>query len=67
MKIIVVGAYGDIGQVVCDALGARHDLVRVGRSKGDYLVDVSDRSAVDQMYDAFGQIDAVVSTAGDVK
>ncbi|MEO0922168.1 MAG: short chain dehydrogenase [Pseudomonadota bacterium] len=67
MKILVVGAYGDIGKVVCDEFGTRHDLVRVGRSRGDYLVDVSDRSAVDRMYDALGEIDAVVSTAGDVK
>lgn len=67
MRILVVGAYGDIGKVVCDELGTRHDLVRVGRSRGDYQVDVSDRSAVDQMYDTLGQIDAVVSTAGDVK
>ena len=28
MKIIVVGAAGDIGRVVCDELGGRHDLIR---------------------------------------
>ncbi|MEO9901918.1 short chain dehydrogenase [Nisaea sp.] len=66
MKIIVVGAAGDIGKAVCEELGRRHDLVRVGRSCGDIRVDISDRASIDEMYALVGPVDAVVSTAGDV-
>jgi uncharacterized protein YbjT (DUF2867 family) len=31
MKILVVGAVGDIGQTICAELGARHELIRAGR------------------------------------
>ncbi|MEC5290088.1 NAD-dependent epimerase/dehydratase family protein [Aurantimonas sp. C2-6-R+9] len=64
MKIIVVGAEGDIGEAACEELGRRHDLVRVGRSSGEIQVDMSDPSSVDEMYARVGTVDAVVSTAG---
>jgi len=66
MKIIVVGAEGDIGKAACAELGERHDLIRVGRSSGDIQVDMSDRASIDKMYARLGPVDAVVSTAGDV-
>lgn len=65
MKILVVGAAGDIGRVVCDELGGRHDLIKVGRTSGDVQVDMSDESAVTAMYKKVGPVDAVVSAAGD--
>lgn len=66
MRVIVVGAEGDIGKVVCDALGPRHEIIRAGRTSGDLQVDMADRSSVDAMYAKCGQVDAVVSTAGNV-
>lgn len=66
MKIIVVGAEGDIGTAVCEELGARHEIIKAGRSRGDILVDMADRASVDEMYAKIGTIDAVISTAGDV-
>lgn len=66
MKIIVVGAEGDIGKTVCQELGGRHDIIKAGRTHGDVLVDMADRSSVDKMYSKIGQVDAVVSTAGEV-
>lgn len=65
MKVIVVGAAGDIGQAACKELGARHDIVTVGRSSGDHRVDVADIDAVKALYQAIGPFDAVVSCAGD--
>lgn len=67
MKIVVVGAEGDIGNAVCDELGARHDLVTAGRSGGDLRVDMTDRASVDRMYAKVGSVDAVVVTAGEVR
>lgn len=66
MRIIVVGAEGDIGKAACEELGSRHDIIKAGRSRGDVLVDMADRASVDAMYAKTGKVDAVVSTAGDV-
>lgn len=66
MRIIVVGSEGDIGRAACEALGARHEIIRAGRSSGDLRVDMTDRSSVDAMYAKCGKVDAVVSTAGNV-
>lgn len=65
MKIILVGAAGDIGKAACDELKKRHEIVTVGRSGGNYRVDVSDYSAVCDLYQKVGQFDAVVSCVGD--
>ena len=65
MKIIVIGATGDIGRVVCDELGGRHDLIKVGRTSGDIQADMSDESSLTAMYKKVGSVDAVISAAGD--
>lgn len=65
MKVIVVGAAGDIGQAVCKELSERHEIVTVGRSSGDHRVDVTDIDAVKAFYRSIGPFDAVVSCAGD--
>lgn len=67
MKIIVVGAEGDIGRAVCAELEARHEIIKTGRSRGDVLVDMTDRASVDAMYEKTGRVDAVISCAGEVR
>lgn len=64
MRVIIVGAEGDIGTAVCDALGERHEIIKAGRSRGDVQVDMTDRASVDAMYAKIGVVDAVVSAAG---
>lgn len=64
MRVIIVGAEGDIGTAVCDSLGQRHEIIKAGRSRGDLLVDMTDRASVDAMYAKCGVVDAVVSAAG---
>ncbi len=66
MKIIVIGATGDVGQTVCDELGGRHDLIPAGRNSGDVRVDISDARSIEKMYRKTGTVDAVVSTVGSV-
>ncbi len=66
MKVILVGAEGDIGKAACAELEPRHELIKVGRSSGDIQVDIADERSVEAMYERLGQVDAVVSTAGDV-
>ncbi|MGL6209664.1 MAG: short chain dehydrogenase [Paracoccaceae bacterium] len=66
MKIIVVGAEGDIGKTICAELGGRHDLIKAGRNSGDVRVDISDRASIRAMYAAVGPVEAVVSATGSV-
>jgi len=65
MRIVVVGAAGDIGKAACNELGARHDIIPVGRSSGAYQLDVADFAAVKAFYQTIGHVDAIVSCAGD--
>lgn len=65
MRIMVVGASGDIGQAACKELGSRHELITVGRNSGAYHLDVADFAAVKAFYRDVGPVDAVVSCAGD--
>lgn len=66
MKIILIGASGDVGTAICNELGPRHDLIRVGRSSGDIHADIADRTSIRAMYGKTGMVDAVVSATGDV-
>jgi len=65
MKIVIVGAAGDIGQAACKELRSRHEIITVGRSSGDYLLDMADIEAVRALYQSIGSFDAVVSCSGD--
>lgn len=65
MKVLLVGATGDIGQIAHAALAQGNEVLTAGRSSGDLRVDMSDPASVAQMYRDAGPLDAVVSTAGD--
>lgn len=64
MKVIVIGATGTIGQPVVEALKGRHEVVVVGHSKGDYQVDLASQESIQSLFETIGQVDAVVSVAG---
>jgi NAD(P)-dependent dehydrogenase (short-subunit alcohol dehydrogenase family) len=66
MKILVVGASGTIGKAVVEELKQRHDLVTAGRSHGDHTVDITDLGSIRALFERVGNVDAVVSTAGNV-
>lgn len=65
-KILLIGASGTIGQAVLANLGPRHDVITVGRSSGTHRADFSQPGAVDQLFEAVGKVDAIVSTAGNL-
>lgn len=66
MKVIVIGAAGTIGRAVVEQLGARHDVVQVGRTSGQYQADITDMASVRTLFERIGKADAVVVTAGDL-
>ena len=66
MKIVVVGATGTIGKVVSEALGSRHEIVKVGKTRGDLQVDITDAASIRKLFERTGQFDALICTAGKV-
>lgn len=67
MRILVVGASGDIGQAICAELKPRHEIITAGRSSGDHQVDLTDLASVQALYQTVGPVDAVISAVGEVK
>ena len=63
MKLILIGAEGDIGKAAHAELSARHEIITVGRSSGDIRADIADRASIDAMYEEAGTVDAVISAA----
>lgn len=66
MKIILIGATGDIGKAAFAELSARHEIIQLGRSSGKLQADISNRKSIVEMYKNTGNVDAVVCTAGNV-
>src|SRR5579859_4770186 len=64
MKIIVIGASGTIGRPLADKLSERHEIVRVGRTRGDHQVDIASVASIRALFQAVAPYDAVVSCAG---
>lgn len=64
MKILLIGAEGTLGRAVVDELGARHDIVRAGRSHGDLRLDLRDKASVQSALNKLGRVDAIASAAG---
>lgn len=67
MKIVLVGANGTIGKKVHELLFAEgHEVLKVGKSSGDFQVDIADRESVRRLYAKIGAFDAVANASGDV-
>jgi NAD(P)-dependent dehydrogenase (short-subunit alcohol dehydrogenase family) len=65
-RIVVIGATGTIGRAVVGALGARHDVIEVGSSRGELRVDSTDIESVKSLFQKIGKVDGVVTTTGRV-
>ncbi|WP_139540402.1 short chain dehydrogenase [Klebsiella spallanzanii] len=66
MKIIIIGASGTVGRAVAQELSQRHEVIRVGRTQGDYQVDITSQESVQSLFENIGRIDAIVSATGNL-
>jgi NAD(P)-dependent dehydrogenase (short-subunit alcohol dehydrogenase family) len=66
MKIIIIGASGTIGKAVIRTLKARHEIIRVGYSQGDYQLDISNEESITDFFKSIGTFDALIATTGKV-
>ena len=67
MKILVIGGNGTIGKKVSERLAQKHEVLIAGRTSGDVTVDFSDSNSMKAMFKNIGNVDAIVSIAGDAK
>ncbi|MCA9673753.1 MAG: short chain dehydrogenase [Kofleriaceae bacterium] len=67
MKVIVIGATGDIGRGVVGALAGHHEVLRASRHADDAAlrVDIADPASIRALYGRIGTVDAVVCCAGE--
>ncbi len=66
MKVVVVGATGVLGRAVVTELETRHEVVRVGHTRGEIQADITDSDSIRSLFDQIGPFDALVSTTGAV-
>jgi NAD(P)-dependent dehydrogenase (short-subunit alcohol dehydrogenase family) len=66
MKVMIIGASGIIGRAVAENLEKDHEIIRVGKSRGDLLVDLTEESSVKALFERSGKVDAIIATMGSV-
>ena len=66
MKILLIGAGGTIGKAIDKELSPRHEIVRIGRTSGDFHVDISDSTSIRKLFEQTGKFDALICAAGNV-
>src|SRR5687767_12555926 len=64
MRIVIVGASGDVGTAARLALEGRHEIIAAGRNSGDVTVDLMDPASIRAMFGKIGRVDAIIATAG---
>src|ERR1700722_13922646 len=65
-RILIVGATGTVGRALVDQIAGRHEIIPVGRTRGDYQVDITDSASIRALFDRVGKVDAIVSVTGDL-
>lgn len=66
MKILVIGASGTVGQGIVNELSRDHQVIRVGKTRGDFQVDLTREESVKALFAKTGKVDAVISATGGV-
>ena len=65
MKLLIIGATGNIGRLVTPQLAERHEVITAGKTSGDVLADISSASSITSLFERVQQIDACICLAGD--
>lgn len=63
-RIVVIGATGTLGHAVTAELKARHEVIEVGATRGQYQVDSTDPASIERLFQKIGKVDGVVTTTG---
>ncbi len=66
MKLMIVGASGTLGRVLIDHLKDKHELIKVGKTQGDYQVDITLSGSVKNLFEKVGKVDGIICVAGNL-
>ncbi|GLQ94229.1 short chain dehydrogenase [Dyella acidisoli] len=66
LRILLVGASGTLGGAVEAELNQRHEVIAAGRNSGSIRIDLTDVQSIQSALKQAGELDAVVSAAGNV-
>ena len=66
LRILLIGASGELGRAVVAELGGRHEIISAGSKSGDVRIDISDPTSIVAGLAAAGPLDAVACAAGAV-
>ena len=65
MRILIIGAGGEIGSIITPKLAQEHEVITAGRNSGDLTVDLSSTDSLKSMFNKVKKVDACVCVAGD--
>ncbi len=66
LRILVIGASGELGRAIVAELAPRHEIVAAGSKSGEIRIDISDPASIVAGLAAAGPLDAVACAAGAV-
>jgi NAD(P)-dependent dehydrogenase (short-subunit alcohol dehydrogenase family) len=65
MRILLIGANGEIGKIIKPAFAENHEIISAGRNSGDYHVNIADINSIEKLFQEIGKIDSCICVAGD--
>ncbi|WP_291147350.1 short chain dehydrogenase [Flavobacterium sp. UBA7680] len=65
MRILLIGANGEIGKILNPALAKNHEIITAGRNNGDFKIDLSDSKSIEKLFEEVKNIDSCICVAGD--
>ena len=65
-RVLIVGATGTLGRVVARDFATRAEVIEVGHTRGPRQVDITDSASIRALFEAVGNVDAIVSVTGKV-
>ena len=66
MRILVIGASGELGRAVVAELQGRHEIISAGSNSGDIRIDIENPASIVEGLAKAGPLDAVACAAGKV-
>ncbi|KOP36870.1 short chain dehydrogenase [Flavobacterium sp. WLB] len=65
MRILLIGANGEIGKILNPALAKNHEIISAGRNSGDFKIDLSNSKSIEKLFEEVKNIDSCICVAGD--
>jgi NAD(P)-dependent dehydrogenase (short-subunit alcohol dehydrogenase family) len=66
LRILVIGASGELGRAIVAELSQRHEIIAAGSKSGDIRIDIADPASIVAGLKAAGPLDAAACAAGAV-